>query len=125
MAEDSPFAWHELVTTDPVTSGTFFGQLFGWTRKEVEAGPRGTYTVFQDRGQDVAGMMSLTGDPGGRGSELHTYIAVDDVDESALRATSLGGRVVVQPHTIPEVGRVCVVSDPTGAMLRLIRRPGR
>jgi hypothetical protein len=34
-------------------SGTFFSQLFGWTRKEVDAGKYGIYTLFQKDGQAV------------------------------------------------------------------------
>jgi predicted enzyme related to lactoylglutathione lyase len=41
MTAQNPFIWHELVTPDQKSSGTFFSQLFGWTRKEVDAGPFG------------------------------------------------------------------------------------
>lgn len=57
MPDQSPFIWHELVTADQPTSGAFFSELFGWTRKKVDAGPFGTYTLFQMNGQDVAGMI--------------------------------------------------------------------
>jgi hypothetical protein len=60
MTTQSPFIWHELVTPDQEKSGTFFSQLFGWTRKEVDAGTFGIYTLFQKGGQDVAGMMNPT-----------------------------------------------------------------
>ena len=52
MPDQSPFIWHELVTADQPTSVAFFSQLFGWTRKEVDAGPFGTYTLFQRNGRD-------------------------------------------------------------------------
>jgi predicted enzyme related to lactoylglutathione lyase len=54
MKNQSPFIWHELVTPDQTRSGAFFSQLFGWTLKEVDAGPFGTYTLFQRNGQDVS-----------------------------------------------------------------------
>lgn len=60
MATESPFIWHELVTSDQKNSGAFFSQLFGWACKEVDAGPFGTYTLFQKNGQDIAGMMNPT-----------------------------------------------------------------
>lgn len=121
MPDPSPFLWHELVTTDQPTSGTFFCQLFGWTRKEVDAGPFGTYTLFQVNGQDIAGMMSPTADSPGKGSYWHTYIAVADVDACARRAVELGGRVLLAPHDVPDVGRVCSVADPTGAVADLLQ----
>ncbi len=121
MALQSPFIWHELVTSDQKRSGAFFSQLFGWTRKEVDAGPFGIYTLFQRDDQDVAGMMNPTPDTPEKGSYWHSYIAVDDVDDCARRAPSIGGSLVVPPHDVPDVGRICVVADPTGAIAHLIQ----
>lgn len=121
MPAQSPFIWHELVTNDQARSGTFFSQLFGWNRREVDAGPFGTYTLFQQNGQDVAGMMNPTPDTPGKGSYWHSYIAVGNVDECAKRVPSLGGRVLVAPHDVPQFGRVCAVADPTGAVAHLVQ----
>jgi predicted enzyme related to lactoylglutathione lyase len=49
-----------------------------------------------------------------------TYIAVDDVDQSAAKVWELGGRVCVSPTDIPNTGRFCVVNDPSGATFSLI-----
>jgi predicted enzyme related to lactoylglutathione lyase len=121
MADQSPFIWHELVTSDQAISGAFFSQLLGWTRKEVDAGPFGVYTLFQKSGQDIAGMMNPTPDTPGKGSYWHFYIAVEDVDDCARRALSIGGKVVVPPHDVPDVGRICIVADQTGAMAHLMQ----
>ena len=121
MSDHSPFIWHELVTSDQKRSGAFFCQLFGWTRKEVDAGPFGIYTLFQRDDQDVAGMMNPTPDTPEKGSYWHSYIAVDDVEDCARRVPSLGGRVVVPPHDVPDVGRICVVADPTDALAHLMQ----
>lgn len=121
MATQNPFIWHELVTPDQKSSGTFFSQLFGWTRKEVDAGPFGIYTLFQKDGQDIAGMMNPTPETPVKGSFWHSYIAVDDVDDCAQRAASIGGTVIVPPHDVPDVGRICAVADPTGAVAHLMQ----
>jgi predicted enzyme related to lactoylglutathione lyase len=106
---------------DQKKSGTFFSQLFGWTLKEVDAGKFGIYTLFQKDGQDVAGMMNPTPETPSNESFWHSYIAVENVDECAKRAPSLGGNVVVPPHEVPDVGWVCVVADPTGAVAHLMQ----
>ncbi len=125
MVDPTPFIWHELVTPDQPTSGAFFSQLFGWISREVDAGPFGTYTLFQSNGRDVAGMMNPTVDSPGGGAYWHSYIAVSDVDECARRASTLGGKVLVAPHDVPEFGRVCAVSDPAGAVVHLVQpNPG-
>jgi uncharacterized protein len=121
MPDASPFIWHELVTADQPASGGFFSQLFGWTRKEVDAGPFGTYTLFQKNGHDVAGMMNPTPDTPGTGSYWHAYFAVEDVDDCARRALALRGSVLVAPHDVPDVGRVCAIADPTGAVAHLMQ----
>lgn len=121
MSNGNPFIWHELVTPDQTTSGRFFSRLFGWTAREVDAGQFGTYTLFQKDGQDIAGMMNPTPNTPGKGSYWHSYIAVENVDECAIRVPSLGGKVLVAPHDVPEFGRVCAVSDPTGAVAHLVQ----
>lgn len=121
MSNKSPFIWQELVTPDQDTSGAFFSQLLGWTLKKVDAGEFGTYTLFQKEGEDIAGMMNPTPDTPGKGSYWHSYIAVEDVDNCAKQTTELGGTVLVAPHDVPDVGRICVVSDPTGAAVHLMQ----
>jgi predicted enzyme related to lactoylglutathione lyase len=120
MAEHGTFVWHDLVTTDQKKSGAFFSQLLGWTRKEIEAGGFGIYTLFQKQGQNIAGMMNPTPDSPYRWSHWKSYIAVDDVDGCAKCVPELGGKVILPPHDIPGAGRVCVVSDPTGAFVALM-----
>ena len=121
MPDQNPFIWHELVTPDQETSGTFFNKLFGWSLKQVDAGEFGTYTLFQKEGQDIAGMMNPTPDTPGQGSYWHAYIAVENIDDCAKQAILLEGKVLVPPHDVPDVGRVCVVSDPTGAVVHLMQ----
>lgn len=121
MSDQGPFIWHELVTSDQTRSGAFFSQLLGWTRQEVDAGPFGIYTLFQKNGRDVAGMMNPTPDTPTKGSHWHSYIAVEDVDECARQAALLGGTVIVRPHDVPDVGRICIVADPTGAVAHLMQ----
>ena len=121
MPNQSPFVWHELVTDDQKTSGNFFSQLFGWTLREVDAGSFGTYTLFQKDGEDVAGMMNPAPGTPGRVSCWHFYIEVEDIDECVKQVPPLGGRVLIAPHEVPDVGRVCVVADPTGAVVHLLQ----
>ncbi|MES9825685.1 MAG: VOC family protein [Candidatus Thiodiazotropha endolucinida] len=121
MPEHNPFIWQELVTTDQQLSGIFFSKLLGWTMKEVDAGEFGKYTLFQKEGQDIAGMMNPTPDTPGAGSYWHSYVAVDNIVACAKNAAHLGGKVLVPPHDVPDIGSVCVVSDPTGAVIHLMQ----
>ena len=65
--------------------------------------------------------MDPTHDSPGEGSYWHSYIAVDAIDECAKQAVVLGGQVLISPHDVPGVGRICLVSDPTGAVVHLMQ----
>ena len=117
----TPFIWHELVTSNQDKSGKFFTELFGWTKTEVNAGKFWTYTLFQIDGQNVAGMMNHTPETPSKESFWHSYINVDDVDLCAEKALAQGGKVIVSPHDVPDVGRICIVEDPTGATAHLMQ----
>ncbi len=123
MAEQGTFIWNELITPDQQTSEDFYSQLFGWDRKASDAGPSfGVYTIFQRNGRDIAGMMNPTIDyTRNIGARWYAYIAVDDIDASAARAKELGGRLIAGPDDIPGVGRVCLLADSTGALVRLMQ----
>ena len=58
MSAHGTFLWNELLTDDQAVACRFYSELFGWQRHEVDAGPLGTYTLFQHDGEDVAGMMN-------------------------------------------------------------------
>lgn len=122
MKKDEIFIWHELDTHDQKKSGHFFHKLLGWTLKEVDAGEFGIYTIFQKDGEDIAGMMNPTSEsPAKHSSQWQTYIAVEDVDDCAQRTIALGGKVLIPPHDVPEFGRVCLISEPTGATIPLVK----
>ncbi len=124
MADTFPFIWHELVTPDQTKSGAFFSELFGWQTRKVDAGKYGTYTLFQDNGKEVAGMMNPTENTPEKGAHWHSYIAVADISSLVGRVRELGGKVLVPPHEVAGVGVICVVADPLGAAVHLMEPEG-
>jgi predicted enzyme related to lactoylglutathione lyase len=116
-----PFIWHHLVTTEQAESGPFYCELLGWTRREVDAGQFGIYTIFQRDGKDVAGIMMPTIDyTRSRPPSWYAYVTVDNVDALSDRVTKLGGTIIEPPHDVPGFGRVCLIADPMGAPLSLV-----
>ncbi len=121
MAEHGTFFWNQLVTTDQRVSGDFYCSLFGWSRRELDLGPFGLYTFFQQNGKDVGGMMSPATDYSrSRPSWWEAVIAVADVDAFASRVVELGGTVIDPPRDVPGVGRACLIADPMGAPVCLM-----
>jgi predicted enzyme related to lactoylglutathione lyase len=115
------FIWNELVTPDQEVSGEFFSKLFGWERHVVHVGTHGAYTLFQEDGKDVAGMMNPATDYSrSRPPFWAGYIEVDDIDAYVAKVEELGGTIIAPPEDIPNVGRVCMISDPEGAPVCLM-----
>src|SRR3989337_4148593 len=109
MTDKGTFIWNELVTADQTKAGTFYSGLLGWTRKEVPAGPFGTYTIFQQDGKDVAGMMNPTKADYGQESKpprWNAYVAVEDIDAIVVRVTELGGRILEPVNDVPGTGKI-------------------
>jgi predicted enzyme related to lactoylglutathione lyase len=111
----------ELGTADQNAAKKFYTDVFGWTVFDAPMGPDAFYTMFKLDGRDVAAAYSLNKDQQEQGVPSHwmLYIATDNVDESARRATELGATIVVQPFDVMDVGRMAVVRDPAGAMFSL------
>lgn len=120
------FSWSELMTTDLKAAEEFYVKLFGWTMTDgpVEGME---YRVMSAGGQGVGGMMSITPDMQSTSPDMQsmpphwrTTVTVDDVDATTQMSEELGGKVLMQPHEIPTVGKFSVIQDPQGAVITLI-----
>jgi hypothetical protein len=119
------FCWMELGSTDAEAAKKFYSELLGWNLKTSDAVPGFEYTEFGVGEERIGGMYQFTNEckeTSGEPMKSHwmSYVAVDNVDDAASRVFDLGGKICVPPMDIPNVGRFCVVSDPTGATLSLI-----
>ncbi len=119
MKQHGAFSWNELMTTDVDGAKTFYGKLFGWALEELE-GPDMPYTIAKADTKEVAGIMGMPPEAGGMPPTWGAYVTVKDVDSSAKEAESLGGKIMLAPRDIPDVGRFCVICDPQGAALSMI-----
>ena len=121
MPKRGSFCWTEIASTDAEKCQAFYSSVFGW--KFHRGGPAADgemdYREFATVGDNpVGGLYEL--DPkwfGGNAPPPHfmVYIAVDDIDENARQAAELGATIHKGPMDIPNVGRMCIIEDPTGA----------
>ena len=112
--EPGMFCWIELATSDAAASRTFYASLFGWTAKDMPM-PDGAYTMLQKDGRDLGALYQTKEIP----PNWATYIAVENVDASAMSAGKLGANIVAPPFDVMEVGRMALVVDPQGATFAL------
>lgn len=118
MKQHGTFSWNELVTTDIEGAKSFYSELFNWQLEDMQS--EMPYTIAKINGQETAGMMPLTPDCEEMPPAWGGYITVDNVENSAKQAEKLGGKILLEPRNIPDVGRFCVIADPQGATLTII-----
>jgi predicted enzyme related to lactoylglutathione lyase len=127
MPKPFTFVWDELVTIDPAAAGAFYSKVFGWAPRTMDMGGGEMYTLF-----DRPGVKNVKGDPQSAGGMMKApagmpmsfwmaYVGVDDCDKRCEQATRLGGKVMVGPMDIPNVGRFACWSDPQGAGIAILQ----
>ncbi len=114
--EPGSFCWAELATSDTENAKKVYTGLFDWTVVEHPT-PQGVYMIFQSDGNDAAAMHA--GLPPGVPPHWLVYFSVANVDESAAKIPSLGGKVVAGPFDVMDLGRMAVAQDPQGASFAL------
>ncbi|HYE16069.1 MAG TPA: VOC family protein [Pyrinomonadaceae bacterium] len=130
MPANGAFCWNELATKDAAAAKKFYAELLGWRFKEstatADCASSMPYSEIHvgDSECGVGGLYQMTSEFGDAPSHWMAYVAVDDVDAKADRVKQLGGSVCVPPTDIPNVGRFCVINDPTGATISLIKLTG-
>jgi uncharacterized protein len=118
--EPGSVAWNELMTTNSAAAAEFYGKVLGVTAVKMPM-PGMEYTILQVDEKPVGGVMDIMPEMGPMPPHWGVYFAVDDADASAKKAESLGGKIMVPPQDIPEVGRFAVIQDPQGAVFNIIK----
>jgi uncharacterized protein len=124
------FIWYELLTTDADAAQKFYSSVVGW--RITDSGmPDMDYRVLNAGDAPVGGLMALSRDmlDGGARPVWLGYVMVDDVDATIASVTKAGGRLMLPPSDIENVGRFAMVSDPQGIPMYVMHdtsgRPSR
>ncbi len=106
---------------DTAASRTFYNTLFGWnftpwgppgfSRVETPSAPA-LVAALQERRELVDGTRTIG---------FECTVAVDDVAATLRAAVELGGRVLLEPMTIPSVCELAFIADPAGNALGVAR----
>ena len=111
------FGWNELVTTDVAAAKKFYTRLLGW--KTQPFGKGSAYALFKNGKGMVGGLMKIPQPD--CPAQWVGYVLVDNVDATAKKAVKLGGKVVMGPFDVPDVGRIAVLVDPQGATIGIFK----
>lgn len=113
------FCWIELMAADQPAAKQFYTQLFGWTYEDSPMGNGAFYTMLKLNGKNVGALYQREKSQEGIPPHWNCYVAVSNVDDAAKKVASLGGKTVMPPFDVMDVGRMTVLQDPAGAMLSL------
>jgi predicted enzyme related to lactoylglutathione lyase len=118
---EGKIVWADLVTPDVEAAKTFYGGLFGWTFRELEAGPK-DYSLALLQGRPVAGLVRRTEPPGERHQPAWlTFLSVSDIERTKRTALANGGRQVSELQNYPRRGRQVMLADPKGAVFAILQ----
>jgi uncharacterized protein len=117
------YCWYELTTPDVDAAKKFYPRFTAWGTQKFD----NDYTMFTTGGTPLAGIFRLNDDMQQQGVPPNwmPYVEADDIDETAKKAASLGGAVVVPPQDIPDTGRFAVLRDPQGATFGIYKSSRR
>jgi predicted enzyme related to lactoylglutathione lyase len=116
------FCWTDLGTTDVPGALKFYKGVFGC--KVVQFPMEGSdekYSILQIDGRDVCAVYPMSAEQ--RKARVRPYwrpyITVKSVAETLKKAKAAGGKVVMGPMAVGDLGRTAIVKDPTGAPFAL------
>jgi predicted enzyme related to lactoylglutathione lyase len=113
--EPDTLCWNELQARNLDVAKQFYPALFPWRMKETP-----DYVEWHVGEHAVGGMLQSQWPPEAPSVWL-PYFAVTDCAGAVEKVGSLGGRTIVPPMDIPNVGTFAVLSDPQGAVFAVIR----
>src|SRR6476646_9606252 len=117
------FIWYELMTPDPDGAKAFYDAVVGWNVEAQSSFPNGYRMIGRSDGKSAGGILPLTEEMqqhGARPTWLG-YLYVADVDDSVAAIERDGGKTYMAPFDIPNVGRVAMVADPSGAPFYIMK----
>jgi len=111
------FIWYELMTTDAEGAKAFYDAVVGWNIGEGAEEYQGYRMINRSDGKFACGVLPLTDEMtqhGARPTWLG-YVNVANVDDAVAAIEKAGGKALMPPFDIPNVGRIAMIADPQGA----------
>jgi predicted enzyme related to lactoylglutathione lyase len=117
------FIWYELLTSDPEASKKFYEPVVGWKFGDAAPEFNGYRMIGRSDGGYAGGVFPIDDEMrqhGARPAWLG-YVHVTDTDQAARRIEKAGGKTLLAPFDVPNVGRIAMVADPQGAPFYIMK----
>ncbi|MBK1635196.1 VOC family protein [Rhodovulum adriaticum] len=116
--------WTELMTRDLQGALKYYRAVCGWHFQPfpLTMPGGGTYYIGSKGDKPVIGVLDLNTlpDTDHMAPQWFSYFAVRDLDAALKQSEAAGGTIQRPPFEVPHIGRIAIVTDPTGASLGLI-----
>ncbi|TVX92452.1 VOC family protein [Paenibacillus agilis] len=114
------FCWLDLKVTDISAAQVFYQEVLGWQFKE-EAWPNRMYTTIYANHGKLGGFTDVNSPifPPGTKPHISLYMAVDNVEQSAVKVEEVGGTILIPPFDMADFGRMAVIQDNAGAVISI------
>jgi predicted enzyme related to lactoylglutathione lyase len=122
--EPGTLCWADLSTPDPARATEFYSGLFGWNISPGQNDASG-YLHIQNGTDFIGGIPPVAHRDPNAPPHWLIYFLVGDVDASAQKAASGGAHLIMSPSTIENVGRMCIIQDPQGAVFALFKESAK
>ncbi|MBS1088057.1 VOC family protein [Gluconobacter wancherniae] len=112
----------QLTTPDLEQAKKFYGQLFGWTFKDMNVS-HGRYAQVMVAGQNIASVVErpLPHSSAQLQPIWLPFISTADATLLAGQAKTWGGKIMFKPHDIPGLGKETIIQDPQGGLFAALQ----
>lgn len=113
------FIFADFFTSEIEVARRFYGELFGWEWRWASSD--NSYGMFYQNDIAVAGVAQrdAAGTERAYGRWIY-YISTTEVPAQVAQIVASGGRVLLEPRSLPARGTLAVVADPEGAPFGLL-----
>jgi predicted enzyme related to lactoylglutathione lyase len=112
--------WSSLLVRDPDKDAAFYQSLLGYEVFDLPSDDGREHVILSSDDYARASVNGMPDDSSRRHPHWLNFVRVLHAADSAAKAVSLGGRVLVEAHTDRHGGQVAVVADPQGAPIGLM-----
>lgn len=111
------FIWYEYMAADVDAAEAFYRTVLGYSIIPSTPGAEVEYRMWALGDIVLGGLMAVPPDAAAQGARpcWLGYIEVKDVDDTVDAIVADGGGVKMRPTTIPNIGRLALLTDPQGA----------
>jgi predicted enzyme related to lactoylglutathione lyase len=113
-------SWYAIGGPNPIDTARFYAAVIGYDKIDAATSAESAHIVLESGGEMRAGVFS-TG--GVLPPQWLVYVVVPDITAARERVIALGGQVATPVITIPGLGMIGGIADPTGALV-FLHQPG-